>query len=141
MPAATTVTANFSAPYADGDERLRKRSYAAGAVVTISANSPPTGEAFQDRTGATSANVRASTTALTMPAANTKACLPIVVTFGNRPEVADATPCFEASDRRTGSELRSSLATSSLSSRRSHSSGLGWIPPPLCQVLKMHDKI
>jgi hypothetical protein len=46
-------------------------SYAAGTVVTITANAPPTGQAFLDWTGATVANPNAVSTTLTMPAANT----------------------------------------------------------------------
>ena len=76
MPAAnTTVTANL----------LRRRdqytltvvngsgsgSYAAGTPVTITANTPPSGQSFTSWTGATVANPTSSTTTLTMPAANT----------------------------------------------------------------------
>jgi hypothetical protein len=46
-------------------------SYAAGTSVTITANAPPSGQSFLDWTGATVANATASTTTLTMPAANT----------------------------------------------------------------------
>jgi len=45
-------------------------SYASGTVVTITANPPPSGEVFQDWTGATVTNPDASTTTLTMPASN-----------------------------------------------------------------------
>lgn len=46
-------------------------TYAAGTTVTITANAPPAGQAFQSWTGAAVANTIASTTTLTMPAANT----------------------------------------------------------------------
>ena len=46
-------------------------SYTAGTQVTITANAPPSGEAFLDWTGATVANANASSTTLSMPAANT----------------------------------------------------------------------
>jgi len=46
-------------------------SYAAGTVVNIAANPPPSGQQFQSWSGATVANASASTTTLTMPAANT----------------------------------------------------------------------
>jgi len=46
-------------------------SYAANTVVTITANTPPTGDVFLDWTGATVANSTAATTSLSMPAANT----------------------------------------------------------------------
>ena len=45
-------------------------SYNAGAVVTITANPPPAGQSFLDWTGAAVQNPNASTTTLTMPAAN-----------------------------------------------------------------------
>ena len=45
-------------------------SYAAGKVVTITANTPPAGQSFLGWTGATVQNSSASTTTLTMPAAN-----------------------------------------------------------------------
>jgi len=45
--------------------------YTAGTVVNITANAPPSGEAFVDWTGATVSNATASSTSLTMPAANT----------------------------------------------------------------------
>lgn len=45
-------------------------SYAAGATVTIVANAPPAGEAFQSWTGAQVSNLLASTTTLTMPSEN-----------------------------------------------------------------------
>jgi len=46
-------------------------SYAAGKVVTITANAPPTGKVFLNWTGATVANATSATTTITMPAANT----------------------------------------------------------------------
>ncbi len=46
-------------------------NYTAGAVVTIAANPPPAGQSFLDWTGAAVQNPSASTTTLTMPAANT----------------------------------------------------------------------
>jgi len=46
-------------------------SYSAGTVVQITANSPPQGQTFVNWTGATVANSTASTTTLTMPAAET----------------------------------------------------------------------
>jgi hypothetical protein len=46
-------------------------SYAAGTVVTIVANAAPSGQQFQSWSGASVANASASTTTLTMPAANT----------------------------------------------------------------------
>jgi hypothetical protein len=45
-------------------------SFAAGAVVTLAANAPPPGEAFQAWTGAPVANTIASSTTLTMPSEN-----------------------------------------------------------------------
>jgi hypothetical protein len=44
-------------------------SYAAGTVVSISANAPPAGQAFSSWTGATVANSSAANTTITMPAA------------------------------------------------------------------------
>ena len=49
----------------------RKRSYAAGTVVTITANAALSGEAFSSWSGATVASASSSSTTLTMPAANT----------------------------------------------------------------------
>lgn len=46
-------------------------SYAAGALVTITANAPPPGGAFVNWTGATVQNPTASTTTLVMPASDT----------------------------------------------------------------------
>jgi len=73
MPAeATTVTANFTG----GKYTLTVTngtgggSYAAGTVVTIAANAPPTGQAFNGWTGADVANADATPTTLTMPSAN-----------------------------------------------------------------------
>jgi len=74
MPAAnTTVTANYAATkytlnVVNGSGG---GSYTAGTQVTITANAPPSGEAFLDWTGATVANANASSTTLSMPAANT----------------------------------------------------------------------
>ena len=45
--------------------------YPAANTVTITANAPPAGKVFANWTGATVANANASTTTLTMPAANT----------------------------------------------------------------------
>jgi hypothetical protein len=82
MPAAnTTVTAGYTAvapatytltvvngTTANGTS---SGSYAAGTVVTITANAAPSGQQFQSWTGTTVANATASTTTLTMAAANT----------------------------------------------------------------------
>ncbi len=46
-------------------------NYAAGTVVTITANAPPVGQSFVNWTGATVQNATASTTTLAMPAAAT----------------------------------------------------------------------
>lgn len=46
-------------------------SYAAGTVVTITANAPPAGQSFINWTGAAVASATATTTTLTMPSANT----------------------------------------------------------------------
>jgi len=46
-------------------------TYAAGAVVPISANAPPNGMVFDQWTGATVASATSASTTLTMPAANT----------------------------------------------------------------------
>jgi hypothetical protein len=46
-------------------------SYAAGTSVTITANAAPTGQVFEDWTGATVTNPYAASTILTMPAVNT----------------------------------------------------------------------
>jgi hypothetical protein len=70
MPASSvTVTANYATStytltVVDG---TGSGAYAAGTVVTISANPPPSGESFLDWTGATVQNPNASTTTLTMP--------------------------------------------------------------------------
>lgn len=45
-------------------------TYWPGAVVTITANEPPNGDAFLNWTGATVVNANSATTTLTMPAAN-----------------------------------------------------------------------
>ena len=75
MPAAaTTVTANYAAiptytlTVVNG---TGSGSYAAGTVVTITANAAPAGQAFADWTGATVASATSATTTLTMPAATT----------------------------------------------------------------------
>jgi hypothetical protein len=73
MPASnTTVTANFAAQlysltvvHGSGSG-----TYAAGTIVTITANAAPTGQTFADWTGASVQSATASTTKLTMPAAN-----------------------------------------------------------------------
>jgi hypothetical protein len=75
MPAAaTTVTANYAAipTYAlTVVNGTGSGSYAAGTVVTITANAAPAGQAFADWTGATVASATSATTTLTMPAAAT----------------------------------------------------------------------
>jgi hypothetical protein len=74
MPAlTTTVKAHYAVPTYPLSVVNGKGSgnYAAGTVVSISANSPPTGEAFQDWTGATVASSTSSSTTITMPAAAT----------------------------------------------------------------------
>jgi hypothetical protein len=77
MPAASaTVTANYTAAalyaltVANG---TGSGTYAPGAVVVITANAPPEGEVFVNWTSAPVSNPAASTTTLTMPAANTTA--------------------------------------------------------------------
>jgi hypothetical protein len=77
MPAANaTVTATY-APVATPTFMLSvvngtgSGSYAAGTTVNISANAPPSGQAFSNWTGAAVANPSVSTTTLPMPAANT----------------------------------------------------------------------
>ena len=74
MPAANAaVTANF----ANGTTKYNltvnngseSGSYTAGTVVTITANTPPAGQVFQNWTGAAVANANAATTTLTMPGA------------------------------------------------------------------------
>ena len=74
MPAAnTTVTANYTAvptytlTVVNG---AGSGNYAAGTVVPITANAPPTGQSFVNWTGAAVANANAATTTLTMPASN-----------------------------------------------------------------------
>ena len=76
MPADNkTVTANYSATTSKYALTVvngsGSGSYAAGTVVTITANAPPSGQSFVNWTGATVANPSAATTTLTMPAANT----------------------------------------------------------------------
>lgn len=46
-------------------------SYTPGSIVTITSNTPPAGESFQNWTGANVANPNAATTTLAMPASNT----------------------------------------------------------------------
>jgi hypothetical protein len=74
MPAANTaVTANYavvptySLTVTNGSG---SGTYAAGTVVSIAANAPPSGQAFQNWTGAAVANPNAASTTLTMPAAS-----------------------------------------------------------------------
>jgi len=74
MPASsTTVKAHYAVPTYPLSVVNGKGSgnYAAGTVVSISANAPPTGEAFLDWTGATVASSTSSSTTITMPAAAT----------------------------------------------------------------------
>jgi hypothetical protein len=73
MPAAaTTVTANYAASYTlTVTNGTGSGSYVSGTVVTITANAAPSGEAFEDWTGATVASAKSATTTLTMPAKNT----------------------------------------------------------------------
>jgi hypothetical protein len=75
MPAANaTVTANYTslATYAlTVINGTASGNYPAGTVVSIAANVPSAGQAFQNWTGATVANVNAAATTLTMPAAAT----------------------------------------------------------------------
>jgi hypothetical protein len=73
MPAAnTSVTANYAPTYAlTVVNGTGSGSYLANAVVPISANAPPAGEAFLEWTGATVAGSNAASTTITMPAANT----------------------------------------------------------------------
>jgi hypothetical protein len=77
MPTAnTTVTATYSTSpsstyqltVVDG---TGSGSYAAGTVVSISANAAPTGEAFSSWSGATVASATSAATTITMPSANT----------------------------------------------------------------------
>ena len=72
MPASnSTVTANYATSYVlTVVSGKGSGSYAAGTVVTITANAPPSGQAFLDWTGMTVKNPNASTTTLTMPASN-----------------------------------------------------------------------
>src|SRR5579862_6879385 len=62
-PPPTTYTLNVVNGTGSG-------TYTAGTVVTITANAPPAGQAFTDWTGATVQSATATTTTLTMPAAN-----------------------------------------------------------------------
>jgi hypothetical protein len=76
MPAANpTVTANYSAQSSTYTLSVvngtGSGSYAAGTVVTITANTAPSGEVFSDWTGATVASAGSASTTITMPAANT----------------------------------------------------------------------
>jgi hypothetical protein len=76
MPAAnTTVTANYSPSSTTYTLTVVSGAgsggYTAGTVVTITADSPPSGDSFAGWTGATVANPNSPTTTLTMPAANT----------------------------------------------------------------------
>jgi hypothetical protein len=75
MPASNaTVTANYATSYKlTVVSGTGSGNYAADAVVMITANTPPTGQAFLDWTGATVQNPTASTTTLTMPASNATA--------------------------------------------------------------------
>jgi hypothetical protein len=74
MPAAAaTVTANFTQPaytltVVNG---TGSGSYAAGKVVSISANTPPAGQYFQSWTGPGLTGASPISTTITMPAANT----------------------------------------------------------------------
>ncbi len=75
MPSANvTVTANYSSgpsytlTVVGG---TGSGQYAANAQVTITANAPPAGDVFTGWTGAAVQNAQATTTTLTMPAANT----------------------------------------------------------------------
>ncbi len=75
MPAAnTTVTANyvtsttFQLTVVSG---TGSGSYAAGAVVPITANAAPAGQVFSKWTGATVASANSASTSITMPSANT----------------------------------------------------------------------
>ena len=74
MPAAnTTVTANYAVvptynlTVTNGSG---SGSYAVGAIVSIAANAPPSGQTFQNWTGAAVANPTAPSTTLSMPAAS-----------------------------------------------------------------------
>ena len=75
MPAAnTTVTATYKAASTYTLTVVNGTgggTYAAGTLVSITANAAPTGQVFSAWTGATVANASASSTTLTMPAANT----------------------------------------------------------------------
>jgi hypothetical protein len=76
MPAAAAaVTANYTNSNNKYNLTVVNGSgtgaYTAGTVVTITANNPPSGDVFQDWTGATVANPNNASTTLTMPAATT----------------------------------------------------------------------
>ena len=76
MPAAnTTVVANYAASTTKYQLTVNSGSgsgsYTAGTVVSIVADTPPTGDVFSSWTGATVANANAASTTLTMPAAAT----------------------------------------------------------------------
>jgi hypothetical protein len=77
MPAAaTTVTANFAAAPSTNftltvNSGSGGGSYPAGTVVTITANTAPSGQFFSYWTGAEVASATSATTTLTMPAAAT----------------------------------------------------------------------
>ncbi len=75
MPAAnTSVTANFTSPVPQFQLSVTGGSgggtYAAGTVITISANPAPAGQVFQTWNGAAVANPSATTTTLVMPSQN-----------------------------------------------------------------------
>ncbi len=76
MPSAnTTVTANYSGGTATKYTLTvvngsGSGSYAAGAVVNITANAPPANQSFLNWTGATVANSNSASTSITMPSAN-----------------------------------------------------------------------
>src|SRR5215467_9662852 len=69
MPAAnTTVTANYTTGPTYSltvNNGTGSGSYAAGTVVSIKANAAPTGQVFQNWTGAAVANAAAASTTLT----------------------------------------------------------------------------
>lgn len=75
MPASNvTVTANYTSSMTYTLTVVNGTgggTYNAGVVVTIVANAPPPGQVFLNWTGATVQDPNASTTTLTMPAANT----------------------------------------------------------------------
>lgn len=74
MPAAaTSVSANYTTSATKYQLTVNSGSgsgaYAAGTVVPIVANTPPTGDVFANWTGATVANANAASTTITMPSA------------------------------------------------------------------------